>query len=313
MFQFALRRILQAVPTLLAVVSLVFFVIRIVPGDPAQAILGDFASTQALQSLREQMGLDRPLWIQYLSFLWNTLRGDLGKSLLNNAPVTEQVLAVMPYTIDLTIGGVLVGVILGLPTGILTALRRNSWLDYLGRTISLTGLSVPSFYLGILLLILFSLKLDWFPMIGGGELDQWGSRLHHLVLPSLSLGLVMAAYITRVTRSSVLEVLNEDYVRTARSKGLSEQIVVYKHALRNALIPIVTVIGIYIGVLLGGAVLVEVIFTRPGLGKILVGAMKQRDYTTLQSTVLIFAGIVILVNLLVDLLYGFLDPRIQYK
>lgn len=313
MFQFALRRILQAVPTLLAVVSLVFFVIRIVPGDPAQAILGDFASTQALQSLREQMGLDRPLWIQYLSFLWNTLRGDLGKSLLNNAPVTEQVLAVMPYTIDLTIGGVLVGVILGLPTGILTALRRNSWLDYLGRTISLTGLSVPSFYLGILLLILFSLKLDWFPMIGGGELDQWDSRLHHLVLPSLSLGLVMAAYITRVTRSSVLEVLNEDYVRTARAKGLSEQIVVYKHALRNALIPIVTVIGIYIGVLLGGAVLVEVIFTRPGLGKILVGAMKQRDYTTLQSTVLIFAGIVILVNLLVDLLYGFLDPRIQYK
>ncbi len=313
MFQFAIRRILQAVPTLLAVVSLVFFVIRIVPGDPAQAILGDFASTQALQSLREQMGLDRPLWIQYLSFLWNTLRGDLGKSLLNNAPVTEQVLAVMPYTIDLTIGGVLVGVILGLPTGILTALRRNSWLDYLGRTISLTGLSVPSFYLGILLLILFSLKLDWFPMIGGGELDQWGSRLHHLVLPSLSLGLVMAAYITRVTRSSVLEVLNEDYVRTARAKGLSEQIVVYKHALRNALIPIVTVIGIYIGVLLGGAVLVEVIFTRPGLGKILVGAMKQRDYTTLQSTVLIFAGIVILVNLLVDLLYGFLDPRIQYK
>ena len=312
MLRFCLRRTALAIPTLFAVATLVFLVIRVLPGDPAQAILGEYATAQSVARLREQMGLNRPLVVQYLDFMGGLARGDLGRSLMNNKPVTEQILAAFPYTLDLTLAGIGLGLLMGVPTGIVTALKRNALPDYVGRVLSLVGLSIPSFYLGILLLIAFSLKLNWFPMVGAGEPGDLVGQLHHLCLPALSLGLLLAAYLTRVTRSSVLEILREDFVRTARAKGLREHLVVYKHAVRNALIPIVTVIGIYVGLLLGGSVLVEVVFSRPGLGKLLVGSMTTRDYVTVQSTLVVFAGVIVLVNLVVDLLYGFIDPRVRY-
>jgi ABC-type dipeptide/oligopeptide/nickel transport system permease component len=312
MLRFCVRRTLLAVPTLLAVATLVFLVIRVLPGDPAQAMLGEYATAQAVVRLREQMGLDRPLIVQYFEFVIAIARGDLGRSLINNKPIAEQIVAAFPYTLQLTLAGIGLGILMGVPTGTLTALKRNAMPDYVGRVLSLIGLSIPSFYLGILLLILFSLKLNWFPMVGAGEPGDLVDQLHHLFLPALSLGLLLAAYLTRVTRSSVLEVLREDYVRTARAKGVRERLVVYKHAVRNALIPIVTVIGIYVGLLLGGSVLVEVVFSRPGLGKLLVGSMTMRDYVTVQSTLVVFAGVIVVVNLAVDLLYGLIDPRVRY-
>lgn len=301
-----------SVPILLVVVTLVFLLVRIAPGDPAVAALGDYASREAVEALREKMGLNAPLWVQYLRFLGGLLRGDLGRSLITSVPVTAQVARVLPYTLELTISGILVGVILGIPLGIFTALRRNTAFDYLGRTFSLAGLSVPAFYLGIILMFLFSVKLDLFPVVGGGDFRDPKDHLAHLVLPALALGLIMTAYVTRMARSSLLNVLQEDYIRTARSKGLRERIVIYGHAFKNALIPIISVIGVYSIVLIGSSVMTEIVFSRPGLGKMMVGAMKQRDYMTLQSIMVMYAGFVVVINLLTDLSYGFIDPRIKY-
>jgi len=301
------------IPTLLFIVTIVFFAMHLLPGDPAIAILGEYASAEALADLREKLGLNRPLLTQYLSFLGNLIRGDLGTSLSNSKPVSFLIIRMLPYSIELSMSAILISILIGIPIGILSALKRNMFIDYIGRTFALLGFSTPSFYLGILLLIFFSLKLDLFPMIGGGELDDFRSRLYHLVLPAFSLGLVNASMVMRMTRSTLLDIMNEDYIQTARSKGLREGKVIYKHALRNALIPVIAVIGVYVGVTMGTAVLTEIVFNRPGIGKLLVGAVYDRDYPTIQGTLVIFATFIALVNLFTDLSYGITDPRIRYE
>lgn len=313
MFNYTVRRIVQSIPILFIVFTLVFIIVRVLPGDPATAALGDYASKEAVESLRKSMGLDVPLWKQYLRFLANLLQGDLGNSIITGYPVSAQIVRVLPYTLQLTFSAIIIGYILGIPLGISAAVKRNSFVDYFNRIFSLIGLSIPAFYLGILLMYLFSIKLRLFPVVGGGDLWDLGSNLRHLFLPALSLGLVMTAYITRMTRSSLLNVLREDYIRTARSKGIPGKIVLFKHALRNALIPIVALGGLYAVVLIGSSVMIEIVFSRPGLGSLMVGAIKQRDYTTLQSVMVLYAIIVVALNLVTDLIYGWIDPRIQYK
>jgi ABC-type dipeptide/oligopeptide/nickel transport system permease component len=313
MLQYAIRRIFLIVPTLWAVVTVVFFLIRIVPGGPAVAALGTYASEEQIRALEHQMGLDRPIMVQYVTYLADLCRGNLGKSLITQRPVLKEIAQGLPYTIDLTVAGMVLGILMGVPIGIFTALRRNELPDYLGRIFSLTGISMPEFYLGILLMYFFAVKLNLFPVIGGGDLNDWGSRLYHLVLPAFTLGIIMTSFISRMTRSSMLNVIGEDYVRTARAKGVSERMVVYKHALRNALIPTTTVIGLYAGILMGGSVLTEIVYSRPGLGKMMVFAVKDRDYMTLQTVIVIFSAAVFLLNLLTDILYSLIDPRIQYR
>lgn len=312
MLRYILRRLLLVLPTLLTTLTLVFIIVRVIPGDPATAALGDYASKQAVEALRERMGLNVPLPMQYLNFLGDLLRGDLGESMITGKSVSEQVAHVLPYSVELAVFAVLVGVAIGIPTGVYTAVKRNALADHLGRVFSLVGLSVPAFYLSVLMLLLFAIKLDWFPATGGGDLSDWADNLKHLVLPGVTLGLIMTASVTRLARSAMLNVLNEDYVRTARSKGLTERVVILKHALRSALIPVMSVIGMWIVGTIGSSVTTEIVFVRPGLGKLLVHSIMRRDYTTLQSIMVIYAAIVAVVNLLTDLTYGFLDPRIGY-
>jgi ABC-type dipeptide/oligopeptide/nickel transport system permease component len=305
-------RLVLAIPTFLAVLTLVFLVVRVIPGDPATAALGDYASKESVEALRERMGLNDPLYVQYFRFLGNLLRGDFGKSLITGKSISEQVAQVLPYTLQLTLSAVVIGTILGVPIGIYTAVRRNSWIDYLGRILSLAGLSVPAFYLGILIMLLFALKFNLFPAVGGGDLDDLGDNLSHLALPAMTLGLIMTTSVTRLARSAMLNVLQEDYVRTARSKGLQERVVIVQHALRAALVPIVSIVGIWTANLIADSVLTETVFARPGLGKMLVGAILQRDYAALQSVMVIYTGFIVVVNLITDLIYSIVDPRITH-
>jgi ABC-type dipeptide/oligopeptide/nickel transport system permease component len=307
-----MRRILQSIPILLIVLTLVFFVVRVLPGDPATAALGDYASKDAINALRAKMGLDVPLWLQYLRFLGDLGRGNLGTSIITGYSVSAQMVKVLPYTLTLTFCAISLGYLFGLPLGLTAAIRRNSFIDYFNRIFSLLGLSIPAFYLGILLILLFSIKIPIFPVVGGGDFYNLKDNLSHLFLPALTLGLLMTAYITRMSRSSILNILGEDYVRTAHAKGVAENRVLYKHVLRNALIPIVALGGLYAVVLIGSSVMVEIVFSRPGLGTLMVGAIKQRDYTTLQSVMVLYTVIVVLINLLTDLIYGLIDPRIKY-
>jgi len=244
LFKYIIRRIFWMIPTLWFIVSIVFLAMHLLPGDPAIAILGEYATAEALEKLREHLGLNQPLIAQYLSFLGGLVQGDLGISLTKSKPVTQLILRMLPYSIELSLSAILVSIVIGIPIGIVSALKRNTVIDYVSRTLALLGFSTPSFYLGILLLLLFSLELDLFPMIGGGEEGDVVSQLYHLVLPALSLGLVNASMVMRMTRSALLETMGEDYIQTARSKGLKEMRVVSKHALRNALIPVIAVIGV---------------------------------------------------------------------
>jgi len=312
MIRYIATRLTLALPTFLAVLTLVFFVVRVIPGDPATAALGDYASKEAVEALRERMGLNAPLYIQYFRFLGDLLRGDLGKSLITGKATSDLVRQVLPYTLQLTLSSVLVGAVLGVPIGIYTAMHRNSLSDYLGRVLSLAGLSVPAFYLGILIMLLFALKLRLFPAVGGGDLHDLKDNLKHLVLPALTLGLIMTTSVTRLTRSAMLNVLNEDYVRTARAKGLRERAVILRHAMRVALVPIVSIVGIWTANLIADSVLTETVFARPGLGKMLVGAIMQRDYTALQSVMVIYTAFVVTINLITDLIYSVVDPRITH-
>jgi len=305
------RRLVSIVPTLLIVGSLVFFVMRAAAGDPAVAMLGASATAESIARLREQMGLNRPLVVQYAEFLLQALRGDFGRSLATGRPVAEQIFAAFPDTVELVFWGMLIGTLIGVPTGIVAAVRPNSVLDYLSRVVALLGLSMPPFYLGILLLLIFALNLGWFPVISTPQPGFWG-RLHAAFLPSLSLGLVQASFIMRMVRSSLLEVLQEDYIRTAHAKGVPPSRVHYRHALRNALIPVITVFGLYLGTLLAGTVLTETVFNRPGMGRLLVGAIQQRDYPLIQGGLMIYAAVIVVVNTAVDILYGFVDPTIRY-
>ena len=310
---YILRRILLLFPTALAVMTFVFLVVRVLPGDPAIAMLGAQASEEALKALREQLGLNLPLWKQYLLFLRDVVNLEFGQSMITGSPVILMTKRAFTYTADLVLTSMILSILIGIPLGLITAVKRNSWVDYLGRLLALLGLSVPDFFLGILLILVFSIKLNLLPVIGGGGTETLGMRLVHLILPSLTLGLIVAAFITRMTRSTILEILGQQYIKVAHAKGVSERVVIYKHALRNALVPIVTVIGIYINILLGGTVLVETVFNRPGLGKLIVGAIMQRDYVVLQSVLMIFSLFVVLVNLAMDIAYRIIDPRIQYK
>jgi ABC-type dipeptide/oligopeptide/nickel transport system permease component len=275
--------------------------------------LGDSASREALDNLRQRLGLNQPLSKQYLVFVINGLQGNLGVSLVSGAPVMKEVMNVLPYTIDLTIAGIVIGVIFGVPLGVLTAVYRNSAIDFVTRIASLLGLSFPAFYSAILLIIVFALQLGWFPVLSSGDLSNPVERLHHLILPGVNLGLIMVAYVTRATRSSMLEVLREDYIRTAKAKGLPGVVILFRHAIRNALIPIITVIGLYLGVLVGNSVLTEIVFNRPGLGKLIIGALNQRDYSMLQGLMVVYGFIIVLTNLITDLTYGFSDPRVKYS
>jgi ABC-type dipeptide/oligopeptide/nickel transport system permease component len=312
MLRYIVNRLIFAVPVLLAVLTSVFFIIRIVPGDPAVSALGDYASESAVEALREKMGLNEPLYMQYFFFLRDLLRGDLGTSLISGKSLGDQIGYALPYTLELMAASVLVGTLLGLPLGVLTALNRNSLADYLGRVFSLVGLSMPSFFFAIILMLVFAVKLGVLPAIGGGDLGDPVDNLQHLALPALTLGLIMVASTTRLTRSAMLNVLSEDFVRTARAKGLEERAVIFRHALRAAMVPIVSLIGLWVISLSGGSLIMEVVFSRPGLGKIMVGAVMQRDYTALQSMVVIYTLFVVLVNLLTELIYSLVDPRITH-
>jgi peptide/nickel transport system permease protein len=312
MTAFLVRRLSFAGVTLFAVLTLVFVLVRIVPGDPAQLILGDQASREAIEVLRHRLGLDLPLGEQYVLFLSGALRGDWGVSMVTGQPVIGEVLRVLPWTIQLTLVSLLLGVAMGVPGGVYAAIHRNRLVDYAVRISSLLGLSFPPFVAAIVLLLAFAIALRWFPVISArsGSFTAW---YQSITLPAVSLGLITAAYVTRVTRSAMLEVLSEDYVRTARAKGVPWNAVVWRHALRNALIPIITVVGLYLGILIGNSVLTEIVFSRPGLGKLLIGALNQRDYPMLQGMMVIYTLVVVLVNLLTDLAYGFVDPRVKLK
>lgn len=311
MILFVLRRLLAAIPTLVAVLTLVFVLVRIVPGDPAVAILGDRATPDAVAALDAKLGLDKPIWQQYLSFISQSLTGDFGRSMVTNRPILTDVAAVLPHTIDLTVAAVLIGTLVGVPAGIWAALYRNRPIDIAARMLSLIGLSFPVFVSGVFLLLAFALHWHIFPVIGNADLADPVDRLTKLVLPAVTLGLVMAAYITRVTRSAMLQVLGEDYMRTARAKGVPWRRVVWRHGLRNAGLPVVTVVGLYFGVLIGNSVLTEIVFNRPGLGKLIVSALNQRDYTMLQGLMVVYCFMIVLVNLMTDLTYGFIDPRVK--
>lgn len=295
------------------VATIVFFALRLGPLDPAQFMLGEYATAEALKSLRESMGLDRPIYIQYLNFLNQIIHGDFGRSFLNKETVLSQLADVIPYTIELVIAGVLIGILMGVPPGIIAALKPNSIFDQIIRLITLVGIAIPIFVTGIILISIFSLRLNLLPAIGGGESGDLKSHILHLILPAFSCGFLMLASIARLTRASLLDVLRKDYIMTARSKGLRETIVVGKHALRNSLLPLITFLGIYINILLGSAVLVEVIFTRPGVGRLIVEAIKSSDFPMVQTILMLYAGTVVLVNLLIDLTYSIIDPRIVYK
>jgi ABC-type dipeptide/oligopeptide/nickel transport system permease component len=313
MFRHIVRRLLLAIPTLLAVFTIIFIIVRVAPGDPATAALGDYASKEAVDALRERMGLNEPLWKQYLTFLGDLAHGDLGRSLITQKPVWEQISFVLPYTIELTLVAILIGLVLGVPIGTITAVRRNQPTDYFGRVFSLIGLSLPAFYLGVLLMYFFSVRVDLFPAVGEPGWDDPVRNLRYLVLPALTLGLIETAYIARMTRSVMITVLSDDYVRTARAKGLTEWSVLLRHALRAALVPIVSLVGIFAISLIGSSVLVEEVFARPGLGKLMVGATKQKDYTLLQSIMVVYALIIVLINLVTDIIYTVVDPRVRYS
>jgi len=311
MLVFFAKRLLLAVPTLLAVLTLVFVIVRIVPGDPTIVILGDQASAEARAALRTRLGIDKPILAQYGDFLAQIADGDLGRSMTTNRPITTDVAAVLPFTIELTLAAIVIGVAVGVPLGVVAAQRRDGFIDWFARMFSLAGLSFPAFVSGILLLLAFAVELRWFPVISTVRTGGLGERFLALVLPAINLGFIMVAYVTRVTRSGMIKALSDDYIRTAKAKGLAPAVIVWRHALRNVLVPVVTVVGLYLGVLIGNAVLTEIVFNRPGLGKLIVTALNQRDYSLLQGLMVVAAFAVVVANILTDLAYGLVDPRVK--
>lgn len=311
MLRFILKRLLLAIPTLFAVLTIIFLLMRVVPGDPAYAVLGDYATEEAVTALRSQMGLDKPIWEQYVTYMGDLARGDLGDSLVTRKPAWDQIRTVLPYSLELTGAAIVIALAIGIPAGVVTAVRQNTWVDYLVRVLSLAGLSAPAFYIGLLLMYFLSARAGWFPAISTAGFDELGKNLHALVLPAFTLGLVETAYVTRMTRSVMLNVLSDDYVRTARAKGLANRDVLIRHALRPGIVPIVALIGIFTIGLIGGSVLTEEVFARPGLGKLMVGATTRRDYNLLQAIMIVYALIIVIVNIVVDIIYTWVDPRVK--
>jgi ABC-type dipeptide/oligopeptide/nickel transport system permease component len=302
---YAGRRILAVVPVLFGVTLAVFSMLFLVPGDPVKIMLAEFVTTpDQIAQMRAQLHLDEPVLKQYGRFVTNALRGDLGVSIRSRRPVAAEITENIGSTGQLALASMLVAIGLGVPLGLLAALGRNSWLDVAAMVVALLGVAMPSFWLGFLLIFVFSLHLGWLPATGGGD-------LLHLVMPAVALGMIAAAIIARLTRSSMLEVLGQDYVRTARAKGLGSGSVTVRHALRNALIPVVTVFGLQFGNLLAGAVIVETVFSRPGLGRLIVGGILAKDFPLVQGTVLFVAAAYVLINVVVDVAYAYVDPRIR--
>ena len=310
---YVLRRLLAIIPTLLGVLLLVFLITRLTPGDPARQIAGAEASEERVEELRRELGLDRPVWIQFGSFLVGAGRGDLGRSLLNNRPVTDELISRFPTTFTVTMISMAIALVVGLPLGAIAAARKHSTLDALATLIALLGVSMPLFWTAIMGILIFSVKLQWLP-VGGLHGPVWtleGAKAY--VLPCLTLAAIPIALIARLTRSSMLEVLNREYISVARAKGLSERRVVMAHAIKNAMLPVVTFVGLQYGFLLGGAVVTETIFALPGVGRLIVTAISQRDYPIIQGAILMIAVVFVVINLVVDLLYAWLDPRISYE
>lgn len=306
MFKYLIGRIIQAVPTVILVTIAVFLMLHLTPGDPAEVFLGDKRSTpELLERVREDMGLNRPLHEQYLSYMGNAIRGDLGRSLQTNVPVTEQILTRLPWTIELAFAALLIASILGISLGIIAALYHNTIIDTTAMTLALVGISMPVYWSSLLFILLFAVHLKILPAIGQGGIER-------LILPALALALVSAGSLARMVRSSMLEVLNQDFVLTARSKGISEKMVIGRHVLRNALIPVITILGLMLGNMLSGAVLTETIFARLGIGQMYVEAVLQKDFTLVQGTTLFIALIYVMVNIIVDIIYAIVDPRIRY-
>ena len=314
MRRFILRRAAALAATLFFVSILVFVVIRVLPGDPALIIMGTEASPEAAARLREAMGLNRPLPVQYAEWIGGALRGDLGRSIQYDVPVGSLILSRLPVTVPLTLMAAFLMALAAIPLGIFAATRHRRWGDYLTMILSQLGIAVPSFWAGLLLILLFSVRLGW---VQAGGFDGWGQgvwpALRSLLLPAIALGLFQFAVLARTTRSAILEVLREEYVKTARAKGLGEPAVLVKHTFRNAMIPVVTVVGIQLGQLMAGSIILESVFYLPGLGRLALGAINARDLPVVQGVVLFVASTIVLINVLVDVLYGFLDPRIRYE
>lgn len=303
MLRFVLRRIAGAVIVIFAISLLTFSMIHLIPGDPVAVMLGEQASAERMTLLRHQLGLDQPLYVQYFTFLVHSLQGDFGHSIRSDQPVLQEILRQLPSTLWLALTAMAVAAPLGILLGTIAAVTRHRWLEFLTMTVPLIGLSMPTFWSGILLILLFGLHLRWLPVVGNAGFAS-------LIMPAVALALPAAAVIARMTRASLMEVLTQDYVRTARAKGVQERAVMYRHALRNAMIPTVTIIGLQFGGLIGGAVIVESVFARPGLGRLAVNSILTRDFPMVQAVVLFGAVGYVVINLLVDLLYGMLDPRI---
>jgi len=304
MSKYILKRLVMMLPVMLGVTFLVFFIISLTPGDPAAMILGQAATEESILALREEMGLNDPLIVQYFTYVKNLVQGDMGISYASGKPVVIDIGSRFPNTFILTISAIVLSVIISIPIGVISATRQYSVFDNIGMVSALVGISMPSFWTGLLLIILFSLKLGWFP---SGGMEGWSS----LVLPAFTLAVASMASITRTTRSSMLEVIRQDYINTAKAKGVSRKVVVRKHALKNALIPAITVIGLEFGVLLGGAVLTETVFSWPGIGRLMVIAIQSKDMPMVLGCVLVFALSFSIVNLIIDILYSFVDPRIK--
>ncbi len=305
MYGYIIRRLLLAVPVLIGVSILVFSIVRFIPGDPARIIAGVHASQEYVESVRREYLLDEPLYLQYYVYMSDLLQGDLGRSAYTRRPVTVELFTRFPNTLILTVAAMGIATIFGMSAGIISATRRYSLFDNFTMLLALVGIAIPVFWLGLMLQLLFSVHLGWLPSSGMGS---W----RHLILPAMTLGLATTALIARITRSSMLDVLGQDYINTARAKGLIERVVVYKHALKNALIPVVTVMGLQFGILLGGAVLTETVFSWPGIGRLLVDSILTRDYPVVQGAVMLLALLFVMINLMVDIIYALLDPRITY-
>lgn len=336
MGRYILKRLLQLVPVLLGISLLVFAFLHLIPGDPALVLLGDRANPDQVAALRERMGLNEPLPLQYLSFLGSLLKFDLGESIFTGIPIWDEIRLRWPATFELSVSAMLIALLLGIPAGVIAAVRKNSLIDNLTMSGSLLGVSMPVYWLGLLLVYLFAVNLQWLPPSGRigieagysfepitgffifdalvqGNFAALKNILAHLLLPAITLSTIPLAILARITRSAMLEVLSQDYIRTARAKGLLELFVIGKHALKNAMLPVVTIVGLEFGTLLGGAILTETIFSWPGIGKWIYEGILQRDYPVVQGGVVFVALVFVLVNLIVDISYAFLDPRIQYK
>ncbi len=303
---FLIRRLIALIPVVLGVVTLVFFIIHLTPGDPVEIMLGETASPADRETLRKELGLDKPILVQYLSFIGGVATGDLGKSLFTNKGVAESIIERYPATVELALCSMALAIVIAIPLGVLAAARKNTIIDTGAMAASLLGVSMPSFWIGPLLILVFSINLGWFPVAGRGGMMS-------LVLPSITLGTAMAAILSRLTRSTMIEALGEDYITTARAKGAPSMAILFRHALSNALLPVVTVAGLQLGALLAGAIITETIFAWPGIGRLTIQAITARDYPLAQGCVLTISLSYVFVNLVVDIVYALVDPRIRYK